>query len=108
MPQYTLNTPTNPHRLWTERKFPFPYIKAELEDLHNMISKCGRIADIRHGGGEGFPNATSLKIPGKEAHEYVCRGPGAYDTVYRVDRPVAIYQDVHFFANEEPRQSCTR
>lgn len=103
MPQYTLNAPTDPNKMWTERNFPFPYIKAKLDDLHNMIFKCGCITKIHHGGGDAFPHDTLLKILDKEGHEYYFRGPGAYDAVYRADRPVWNYQDVHFFANEETK-----
>lgn len=102
MPEDTQTTPTTLNEQWTEANFPFPYIKAELDDLHNTIFKHGCITKIDRGA-EGSPEDTSLKIKDEEGHEYYFRGPGAYNAIKRAVRPVSIYQDVHFFANEETK-----
>ncbi len=91
-----------PEGLWTEANFPFPYIKTQLNKLHNMIFKYGFIRKIEYGP-EGLPKDTVMKIQDEEGHDYYFRGPEAYDAIVREYHWVNIYHAVHFFANEETK-----
>ncbi len=99
VPKTVLKNPNGP---WTEKDFPFPYIKAELDELHNTVFKYGCITELDHDP-NGFPKDTAVKILEEEGHEYDFIGQGAHDAITHAYIGIRKYQHVHFFANEKTK-----